>query len=77
MFRIPVVSRDGVRGAVTLQVDTHRKVPSKSALNDLADRLRLPRAQIDTALADWTRGQLLDHLGSLTIEELRSRAPIQ
>jgi hypothetical protein len=76
MFRLPVTSRDGTRYAVTLQVDTHRKVPSKAALNDLADRLRLPRAQIDTVLADWTRAQLLDHLGSLTIDELRSRAPI-
>ncbi|MGA9315920.1 MAG: hypothetical protein WBV77_14980 [Solirubrobacteraceae bacterium] len=76
MFRLPVTSRDGTQYAVTLQVDTHRKNPSKAALNDLADRLRLSRAQVDTVLADWTSAQLLDHLGSLTIEELRSRAPI-
>jgi hypothetical protein len=77
MFRLPVTSRDGTRYTVTLQVDTHRKCPSKAALNDLADRMRLPRAQIDTVLADWTAAQLLAHLGSLTIDELRSRAPIQ
>ena len=76
MFRLPVTSSDGAGYAVTLQVDTHRKRPSKAALNDLADRLRLSRTQIDVVLADWTRAQLLNHLGSLTIDQLRSRTPI-
>jgi hypothetical protein len=76
MFRVVVVSSDGQRVAVTVQVDTHRKVPSAAALNDLADRLRIARNSIDDVLADWTPEQLAEHLASLTKAELRSRTPI-
>jgi hypothetical protein len=57
-------------------VDTHRKVPSKRVLNDLADRLRVPRQQIDEVLDGWSPEQLCEHLSSLTHEQLRSRAPL-
>jgi hypothetical protein len=75
MFRVVVTSSDGQRVAVTVQVDTHRKVPSVAAMNDLADRLRIPRGSIDAVLADWTPERLIQHLSSMTKAELRSRAP--
>lgn len=75
MFRVVVNSTDGQQVAVTVQVDTHRKVPSVAAMNDLADRLRIPRGSIDEVLADWTRERLIEHLSSMTKAELRSRAP--
>jgi hypothetical protein len=71
-----VTSSDSERCALTLQVDTHRKVPSKAAINDVADRLRLPRSQIDEVLNDWTAEQLTGYLSGMTREELRSRGPI-
>jgi hypothetical protein len=61
---------------MTVQVDTHRKVPSAAAMNDVADRLRIARDSIDEALVDWAPEQLIAHLSSLTKAELRSRAPI-
>ncbi len=61
---------------MTIQVDTHRKVPSKAVFNDLADRLRVPRQQIDEVLDSWTPEQLREHLSSLTHEQLRSRTPL-
>jgi len=75
MFRVVVTSSDGQRVAVTVQVDTHRKVPSAAAMNDLADRLRIPRGSIDDVLADWTPERLTQHLSSMTKAELWSRAP--
>lgn len=77
MFRVVVRSSDGQQVAVTVQVDTHRKVPSAAAMNDLADRIRVPRENIDDVLSDWTPKQLAAHLSSLTKAELRSRAPVK
>jgi hypothetical protein len=76
LFRVVVTSSDAQQVAVTVQVDTHRKVPSAAAMNDLADRLRIPRDSIDDVL-DWTPDRLAKHLGSLTKAELRSRAPVK
>ncbi len=76
MFRVEVTSADGRPHAVTVQVDTHRKVPSKAVFNDLADRLRVPRRQIDEVLGGWSQEQLRGHLSALTHEQLRSKAPV-
>ena len=76
LFRVKVVSSDGQPVAVTLQVDTHRKVPSAAAMNDLADRLRLPRPSVDNVLATWTPTDLRAHLKAKTKAELLSRTPI-
>jgi hypothetical protein len=76
MFRVEVTSADGRAHAVTVQVDTHRKVPSKAIFNDLADRLRVPRRQIDDVLDTWSREQLRAHLSGLAHEQLRSRTPV-
>jgi hypothetical protein len=74
MFRIEVTSSDGRACAVTLQVSDHRSDPSSRTLNDIADRLRIPRAEIVDVLTDWTADDLRRHLESLTAEELRSPA---
>lgn len=76
MFRLEVTSADGRPHAVTVQVDTHRKVPSKAVFNDLADRLRVPRRQIDEVLGAWSQEQLQAHLSGLTHEQLRSKTPV-
>jgi hypothetical protein len=76
MFRVAVTSADGHAYAVTIQVDTHRKTPSKAVFNDLADRLRVPRGQVDEILDTWGPDQLRKHLSALTHEQLRARTPI-
>jgi len=76
LFRVVVVSADGKKYASTVQVDTHRRVPSKRVFNDLADRWRLPRPSIDDVLAHWSAERLIKHLSSLPYEELMSREPI-
>ena len=50
-------------------------MPSKAVVNYVADRLRVPRGQIDEVLEGWSAEQLRAHLSELTREELRSRAP--
>jgi hypothetical protein len=77
LFRVKVMSSDGHPVAVTVQVDTHRKRPSDAALNDLADRLRIPRGVIDSALESWRPEQLHAHLASKTKAELLNRAPVR
>jgi hypothetical protein len=77
LFRVKVLSSDGHNVAVTVQVDTHRKRPSDAALNDLADRLRITRGDIDSALESWRPEQLRAHLTSITKAELLNRAPLK
>jgi hypothetical protein len=69
MFRVEVISADGRPHAVTVQVDTHRKVPSKAVFNHLADRLRVPRREIDEVLGAWSQERLRAHLAGLTHEQ--------
>jgi hypothetical protein len=77
LFRVKVMSSDGHPVAVTVQVDTHRKTPSAAAMNDLADRLRIPRGDIDEALANWGPDELRKHLCMQTKVDLLSRAPAE
>jgi hypothetical protein len=77
MFRVRVLSSDRQPVAVTIQVDTHRKNPSVAAMNDIADRLRIQREDVDDVLANWTPEKLREHLGSQTKAELLSRAPLK
>ena len=61
MFRIEVTSSDGRACAVTLQVSDHRSDPSSRTLNDIADRLRIPRAEIvDVLLEPFVSRELAD-----------------
>jgi hypothetical protein len=77
LFRVVATSSDGQQVAVTVQVDTHRKVPSVAALNDLADRIRVPRENIDDVLKDWTPERLAAHLAALPKAELRNRVQVR
>jgi hypothetical protein len=74
LFRIEVESSDGKTCAVTVQVNDHRERPSKAALNDIADRLRVERKEIASVLDKWGEAELREHLGKLTAEELRQPA---
>lgn len=71
------MSSDGQAVAVTLQVDTHRREPSIAAMNDLCDRMRLPREDIDKVLDEWSPDNLRRHRSSLPKAELLSRVPIR
>jgi len=67
-------STDGQSCAVTLRVSDHRPEPSRRSLNDIADRLRINRAEIEEALASWTHEQLVAHLETFTADELKAPA---
>ena len=71
LFRIEVESSDGVRCAITVQVNDHRDRPSKAALRDIADRLRIDRNEIANALSSWDEKELRKHLTAFTAEQLK------
>jgi len=71
IFRVVVRSRDGVRCGVPVQVDDHPGEPRPYALNQIADGLLVPRAEIQTVLETWTREQLVRHLEQFTQKELK------
>lgn len=72
-FRVAVIARDGQRCSVTVQLSTHRPKGrvSSAILRDIADRLRVPRDQIETVLDEWTPEALREHLASHRSEELK------
>lgn len=71
-FRIVVQSRDGKHCAVRLgPISMNRDRPSGKTLNDIADKLRLPREDIGKRLAELSRTQLLQHLSQFTEAELK------
>lgn len=74
MFRVTATSSDGRECAVTLQVSDHRPEASRAILNDIADRLRVDRDDIETVLATWTENDLARHLSTFTADELRPPA---
>jgi len=76
MFRAKVKARDGRDCSVTVQVSTHRSKGrvSGAILGDIAQRLRIPRDQIETVLNEWTSSALLEHLASHTSDELKPPA---
>ncbi|WCB92288.1 hypothetical protein DSM104299_00978 [Baekduia alba] len=74
LFRVPVTSSDGVKTAVTFQIDGHRKWAMSYVLNDIARNLRLERDQVVQVMSDWTHDDLLTHLGQFTAADLRPSA---
>jgi hypothetical protein len=74
LFRIEVESSDGKPCAVTVQVNDHREQPSKAALNDIADRLRIDRKEIEKALDGWGEAELREHLSRFSADDLRQPA---
>jgi hypothetical protein len=71
LFRIEADSSDGKRCAITVQVNDHRDRPSKAALRDIADRLRIDRSDIADALESWDAEDLRKHLGKFTAAQLK------
>jgi len=71
IFRMTVTSSDGVLCGVPIRIDTHPEVVRPYALNQIADSLRIPHADIMDALQSWTHEQLQEYLSRFTQEELR------
>jgi hypothetical protein len=71
IFKVVVTSSDGVRCGVPIRIDTHPEVVRPYALNQIADSLRLARADIMDVLDLWTHEQLVEHLSRFTQEQLR------
>lgn len=75
MFRVVVVSSDGVKCGVAIgPVSDHRREPSSATLNMVADRLRVPRDEILEVLGSWSAAKLRRHLRTRTAAELRPPA---
>lgn len=73
-WRLVVRSSDGEEIAVRPQASMHRSEIAKAALNDIARRLRLDRADLDEVLSSWSHEQLVEHLQRFTAEQLREPA---
>lgn len=71
IFRVEVVSKDGERCGVPIQVDDHPGEPRPYVLNQIADTLRIKRDKLLEALETWTPEQLTRHLEGFTQEELK------
>lgn len=72
VFRIKVVSNDGVECAVRLgPISMNRARPSGKTLNDIADKLHLSRSGIGDTLASMTPDDLIAHLQGFTENELK------
>lgn len=74
MFRVSVDSSDGKTCAVTLQLSDHRPTASAAILNDIADRLRVSRDDIEDVLTNWSAEDLRRHLEQFTADQLRPPA---
>lgn len=75
MFRIKVVSKDAKQCAVVIgPISEHRKEPSKATVNMVADRLRIDRQEIGSALSQWSADDLRRHLESKSAAELKPPA---
>jgi hypothetical protein len=71
IYRVEVVSKDGKRCGVPVQVDDHPGEPRPYVLNQIADSLLIEHKQIGAVLESWTAEQLSEHLSGFTQEELR------
>jgi hypothetical protein len=71
LFHVRVTATDGRKAAVTVQVDDHPREVRPYVLNDVADRLRVDRAEVLDVLANWTPERLLAHLECFSSDELK------
>jgi hypothetical protein len=71
MFRVEVVSSDGHKCGVPVQVDDHPDQARPYAVNAIADSLLIDRKEIHRVLAEGTEEQLRAHLGKYTKAQLR------
>lgn len=71
MFRIEVVSSDGHKCGVPVQVDDHPNETRPYAINAIADSLLIDREEIHQVLVEGTEDQLRAHLSTYTKNELK------
>lgn len=71
MFRMEVVSADGARCGVPIQVDSHPAQTRPYVLNAIADALLIRRDEIRRVLDEGTAGMLRRHLCRYTQAQLR------
>lgn len=69
-YRIEVLSADGHRCGVSVQVDTHRKEALPYAMNQIADRWHIQRTELRSVLESWSSEQLVEHLSRFTKQQL-------
>lgn len=71
MFRIEIVSSDGQKCGVPVQVDNHPHETRPYALNAIADSLLIDRGEIHQVLAEGTSEELRAHLSQYTKAQLK------
>lgn len=71
MFRVEVISSDGEKCGVPVQVDDHPGDARPYAINQIADSLLIRRGEIHDVLDRGTRAELRDHLSQYTKEDLK------
>jgi len=71
MFRVEVVSSDGHKCGVPVQVDNHPDQGRPYALNAIADSLLIDRKEIEHVLAEGTAEELRAHLSQYTQAQLK------
>jgi hypothetical protein len=71
MFRVEVVSSDGQKCGVPVQVDNHPDQARPYVLNAIADSLLIDRKEIHQVLAEGTEDQLRAHLSEYTKDQLK------
>jgi hypothetical protein len=75
LFRIEVTSCDDAACAVVIRVGINKFYPSN--LKDLADVIRVDRAEISRVLETWTSDQLAAHLSQFPAAILDSPANLR
>lgn len=71
MFRVEVVSADGEKCGVPVQVDSHPAEVRPYAINQIADSYLISRDEIRDVLARGTCEQLRKHLSGYTKDQLK------
>jgi hypothetical protein len=71
MYRVEVVSSDGHKCGVPVQVDDHPAQTRPYAINAIADSLLIDRTEIHRVLAEGTEEELRAHLERYTKAELK------
>lgn len=75
MFRIEVISSDGLKCGVPVMVSNHRPKGRvlDSVISNIADCWVIDRGKIETVLDDWSADDLRAHLGSCTRDQLKPK----
>jgi hypothetical protein len=64
------MSSDDQRSTVTIAVTHNRPRPAAANLTEIAESIRVRRADLDQVLTRWSPEQLVSHLRTFTAEQL-------